>query len=95
MGAYGYERNTTLVLDRFARKNVLFTRAVSASNWTPVSITSIFTGLYATSHGMVPPAGGADAARLLSVQLNQKFDTLAISLHEEPPLRKQSGVISD
>jgi len=45
LGAYGYERNTTPVLDRFARENVLFTRAVSASNWTPVSIASTFTGL--------------------------------------------------
>jgi arylsulfatase A-like enzyme len=60
MGIYGYERNTTPVLDRFARENVLFTHAVSASNWTPVSIASMFTGLYATSHGMVPPTRDAD-----------------------------------
>lgn len=77
VGAYGYERNTTPVLDRFARENVLFTRTVSASNWTPVSIASMFTGLYATSHSMVPPTRDADTAHLLSVRLNQKFDTLA------------------
>jgi len=77
VGAYGYERNTTPVLDRFARENVLFTRAVSASNWTPVSIASMFTGLYATSHGMVPPARDHGTARFLSVRLGQKFDTLA------------------
>lgn len=77
VGAYGYERNTTPVLDRFARENVLFTRAVSASNWTPVSIASMFTGLYATSHSMVPPTRNADTAHLLSVRLSQKFDTLA------------------
>jgi arylsulfatase len=77
MGIYGYERNTTPVLDRFARENVLFTRAVSASNWTPVSIASMFTGLYATSHGMVPSTREKHTARLLSVRLSQKFDTLA------------------
>jgi len=77
VGAYGYERNTTPVLDRFARENVLFTRAVSASNWTPVSIASMFTGLYATSHGMVPPTRNTGTAHLLSVRLSQKFDTLA------------------
>ena len=77
LGAYGYERNTTPVLDRFARENVLFTRAVSASNWTPASIASMFTGLYATSHGMVPPVHNAATAHLLSVRLSQNFDTLA------------------
>lgn len=77
VGAYGYERNTTPVLDRFARENVLFTRAVSASNWTPVSIASMFTGSYAMSHSMVPTTRDTDTARLLSVRLSQKFDTLA------------------
>jgi arylsulfatase len=75
LGAYGYERNTTPVLDRFARENVLFTRAVSASNWTPVSIASTFTGLYAASHGMVPPTHNAAAAH--TVRLSENFDTLA------------------
>jgi len=77
VGAYGYERNTTPVLDRFARESVRFTRAVSASNWTPVSVASMFTGLYGASHGMVPAVHNAATARMLSVRLNQNLDTLA------------------
>jgi len=77
VGAYGYERNTTPVLDGFARENVRFTRAVSASNWTPVSVASMFTGLYGASHGMVPPVHNAATAHMLSLRLNQNLDTLA------------------
>ena len=80
MGIYGYERNTTPVLDQFARENVLFARAVSASNWTPVSVASMFTGLYATSHGMIPPTHREAVARRLSVRLSEECDTLAETL---------------
>lgn len=72
VGAYGYERDTTPVLDGLAREGVLFTRAVSASNWTPVSIASMFSGLYATAHGMVPPTRTSSWVRL-----SPKIDALA------------------
>lgn len=77
MGCYGYPRATTPVLDRFASESVLFARAISASNWTPVSCSSMFTGLYAASHAMVPPTHLQGRARRMSVRLSGECETLA------------------
>lgn len=54
MSYNGYERETTPILDAFAKENLNFTHAIAASNWTPPSISSIFTGVYPTVHGHMP-----------------------------------------
>jgi arylsulfatase len=77
VGAYGYERNTTPVLDRFARESVLFSRAVSASNWTPVSTASMFSGLYAFSHGLVPPSKDPGPALQMAIRIGEGVEVLA------------------
>ncbi|MEW5803274.1 MAG: sulfatase-like hydrolase/transferase [bacterium] len=46
IGAYGYERNITSNLDRFASQNILFKNAFTAGTWTPPAISSILTGKY-------------------------------------------------
>ncbi len=51
-GAYGYTRDTTPVLDRFAREGVLFERAYAPSSWTLPSTASLLTGRYPSSHGV-------------------------------------------
>jgi arylsulfatase A-like enzyme len=51
VGAYGYERPTTPVLDELAREGLLFRRAWSTSSWTLPSHASMFTGQYPTTHG--------------------------------------------
>jgi arylsulfatase A-like enzyme len=55
MGGYGYERDTTPNLDAFASENLKADFAVSTAPWTPTSVASMFTGLYPSSHGMIPP----------------------------------------
>lgn len=52
IGAYGYERARTPVLDRFARDGVLFEHAVSPAPLTLPVHASLFTGLYPTEHGL-------------------------------------------
>jgi arylsulfatase A-like enzyme len=44
MGLYGYGRPTTPELERWARRGVLFKRAVAPSSWTLPSHASMFTG---------------------------------------------------
>ncbi len=44
LSAYGYERNTTPELSRFAEDAVLYERAYSQHNWTRPSYMSIHTG---------------------------------------------------
>lgn len=51
LGIYGYPRETTPVLDRFAAKNHHYPNVTAASSWTNPSIASFFTSLYVSTHG--------------------------------------------
>jgi arylsulfatase A-like enzyme len=46
LGTYGYERDTSPVLDALAADGVLFEQAHVHSNWTQPSVTSLLTGCY-------------------------------------------------
>jgi len=46
LGCYGYERDTSPNIDKFAQENTVFTTAVSTAPWTLPSHMSIFTSLY-------------------------------------------------
>jgi arylsulfatase A-like enzyme len=49
--SYGYLRNTTPNVDKFAQRGVLFENAISASSWTLPAMASVFTGLLPHQHG--------------------------------------------
>lgn len=70
---YGYERDTTPVLDRFADDATRFERAYSASPWTKPAVASILTGLNPRSH----------TATSMFNRLPDSVDTLAEILAEE------------
>ena len=57
MGLYGYSRSNTPNLESFAQHATYYSNFVAAASLTLPSHASIFTGLYAQSHGayMVPP----------------------------------------
>jgi arylsulfatase A-like enzyme len=61
IGAYGYPRQISPEIDRFARDAVLFRHAWSTAPWTLPAHASIFTGKYPTSHGAHFNAAGGDA----------------------------------
>jgi uncharacterized sulfatase len=50
LSAYGNRRETSPELDRFAAGATVFERAVAAAQWTIPSHTSMFTGLYPSTH---------------------------------------------
>jgi arylsulfatase A-like enzyme len=50
MGLYGYGRNTTPNIDRFAKTSTVFHRNYSSSNFTQPSTASLLTGVYPWSH---------------------------------------------
>jgi len=70
LSVYGHERPTSPNLDRLAGDGVRFARAISASNWTSPSFASMFTGLPASSHGVVNQ----------EFSMNQSLETLAEGL---------------
>jgi len=49
---YGYERDTAPVLDSLASDGALFRDAIAQGTWTKVSVSSIVTSLYPTTHGV-------------------------------------------
>ncbi len=75
LSGYGYERTTTPILDTFAKENLKAAYALTAAPWTPASVASMFTGLYPTSHGMVPQNDRTLAKKGL-VRLNSSLETL-------------------
>lgn len=51
LGCYGYDKPTSPRVDAFARDATLFRHALAQSSWTRPAVASLFTGLYARSHG--------------------------------------------
>jgi arylsulfatase A-like enzyme len=52
LSCYGYNRDTSPNIDKFAKEGVLFTHAYSQGAATRISIPSIFTSLYPGVHGV-------------------------------------------
>ncbi len=55
VGAYGYERDTTPVMDQLAAEGALFRRTVSTTSWTLPAHAALFTGQPDSVHGVVMP----------------------------------------
>jgi len=53
VGLYGYARDTTPFLDRFARDATVFERAFTVCPWTLVAHMTMLTGLFPAQHGVV------------------------------------------
>jgi len=76
LGVYGYQRDTSPTIDRFARENVRYAYTVTAAPWTPPSVASMFTGAYPATHGWMPP-NLRDQAKRMAVKLDPQLETLA------------------
>lgn len=83
LGVYGYERPTTTNLDAFAKSAMVYRQAYTSAPWTPPSVGSMMTGLYASAHGMMPPDG-----RGLARQASSMLDASNLTLAE---ILKQHG----
>ncbi len=80
LGSYGYERDTSPVLDHLAHSGVRFERHLTQSTWTKSSMASLWTGLYPARTGvtrsdhMIP-----DAARMAAELLHDAgFQTIGL-----------------
>jgi arylsulfatase A-like enzyme len=80
LGSYGYERDTSPVLDHLAHSGVRFARHLAQSSWTKASMASLWTGLYPARTGItryndVIP----DAARMATEVLREAgFQTVGL-----------------
>jgi len=53
LGAYGYERPTSQVIDTLASRGILFKNALTQSSWTKSSMASLWTSTYPANNGIV------------------------------------------
>ncbi len=74
---YGYGRDTTPELKRFASQATLFKHAISASNMTLSSHASMFTGQYASRHGAHYAVLPLSVSRPLDSRAETVAETLA------------------
>ncbi|MDA8018195.1 MAG: sulfatase [Thermoanaerobaculia bacterium] len=63
LSCYGYERNTTPILDGLAADGTLFEVATSSSSWTLPAHAALFTGLPDSVHGVDRGSRQLEAAR--------------------------------
>jgi arylsulfatase A-like enzyme len=81
LGAYGYERPTSPVIDRLAREGVLFRDCVGQASWTKVATPTLMTSLYPSSHGVqdFPDRLPGSAVTLAEVYREAGYATLSFS----------------
>ena len=53
LSLYGYERQTTPVVDDLANHGIVFERVIAQSSWTKTSMVSLWTGTYPAAHGVL------------------------------------------
>ncbi len=81
LSVYGYERDTAPVLTDLAAGGVLFRDALAQATWTKVSVPSILTSLYPSSHGVLdfPDRLPAAAETLAETYREAGYATLALA----------------
>jgi len=80
LGFYGYERDTSPFLGRFAEEGVVFERAFTSAAWTLIAHMTMLTGLYPEQHGVTERnrALGADAPLLAERLARAGYQTLGL-----------------
>ncbi len=61
VGTYGYERDTTPVLDQLAESSLVFERAYTTASFTLIAHMSLLTGLYPFQHRVLKPNNSLSA----------------------------------
>ena len=81
LGAYGYGRPTTPVIDRLAREGTLFRDCVGQATWAKVATPALMTSLYPSSHGVREFSDRlpGSAATLAEVYRDAGYATLSFS----------------
>jgi len=72
LSCYGYGRETTPNLDRFAAESVLFEHCIVSEAWTLPSHMSMLTGLHSDRHGVTPSTNLPESTETISEWLAQR-----------------------
>jgi arylsulfatase A-like enzyme len=73
MSLYGYDRNTTPFLERFAERSTLYTQARAPSIHSIASHVSMFTGLHLEEHRATDHESQIDTSQSIWKELSREF----------------------
>ena len=82
LSSYGYHRDTSTNIDKFAENGVLFKNTFSASSLTTPSFMSMLTSLYPTDHGVLRTIHST-GNNIIYTRINDSVVTLAQVLKEQ------------
>jgi arylsulfatase A-like enzyme len=80
LGSYGYERDTSPVLDELAHSGIRFDRHLAQSTWTKSSMASLWTGLYPVRTGITRYDGVIPDTAVMAAELfrDAGFQTIGL-----------------
>jgi arylsulfatase A-like enzyme len=88
LGCYGYHRPTSPHIDKFAKDNLLFERALSNSPWTKPSMGSLFTSEYPAFHLAFNWSDDLGDVNLTLAEMLKNLDYFTVAFQTNPILSK-------
>jgi len=77
LGCYGYDLAKTPAIDRIAGEGIRFSTCISASDFTPVALSSVISGLYPNKHGFRDAYSRFRATTLAEILMRHGYRTAA------------------
>jgi len=82
LGCYGYQKNISPNIDEISAKGLLFRDAYSTTNATDPSLTTIFSGRFCRSHGIMKHG---------ALLQSEEVQNYLITVHTLPEILKRNG----
>lgn len=91
VGLYGYPRDTTPFLDRWADGGIVFDQAYTPAPWTLIAHMTMLTGLYPAQHGVVDENHGLSEAVPSLAERLRPLGYQTVGLYRESWIRSRYG----
>ncbi|MGH9341268.1 MAG: sulfatase family protein [Acidobacteriota bacterium] len=93
-GVYGYEKENTPNIDRWAKTGVVFGNAYSTASWTAPGVVSVLSGLYPPTHGVNnrDHMGSPDLQTLLKIFGKKDYRVPNLNFFTFAPYYKNLGL---
>jgi arylsulfatase A-like enzyme len=88
----GYQRSTSPHIDSLASQGILFKSVLATSTWSVPTHTSLFTGLYPSSHGNYSLFSELDKEVPTMAQILSRNGYRTLSIYNNPFLGKEYGL---
>ena len=92
LGCYGYPKNTSPNIDKFAKECLLFKNAYSQSHWTLPSHCSILTSRYPSVHGVMERTAKLDPAEVTLPEILKNYDYQTAAFTGGLDMKKEHGL---